>query len=242
MVIATLFACWALPSTAADSPARLVEGERSIEELVSLPRNLEPGRYTVHCEAHIMPTGNAPQAFCYPLEEPAPIDLVQAVTKAAARATYVPAVRAGRAVQVYAVLMVLVDTTLAEPMILAVPNNGVEMHKYGLLYTTPQRLLNRPTYDMPVHEYIARRPAELVMMRFQIDEHGTVSDFNLQNISGADAATMRRYEKEASEYKFLPGYHDGRALPMLYVEPRFFVNPTRARWPERNEGGRIKLW
>lgn len=230
-IVSMCLGCWTQPIEAADSPARLIEGKRSIEELLRLPLNLQPGRYTVHCEAYIMRTGNAPQAFCYPLQHPAPVDLVYAVTRAAARATFAPAIRGGRAIEVYAVFMVLIDTTLAEPMILAVPNNGVERRKYGLLYTSPQRIVNRPNYTILKQTYLGQRATKLVMMRFHIDEHGNVVDSVLDNITGESGVTLRRYERTMREYRFLPGYHDGRPMAMMYVEP-YFSATKDARDPE----------
>jgi hypothetical protein len=56
----------------------------------------------------------------------APEDLRQAVAYAARISRFVPATRNGEPVDVWAVLMVIVDTRLGEPLVLAVPNNGVE--------------------------------------------------------------------------------------------------------------------
>ena len=70
---------------------------------------------------------------------PAPDDLRQAVVYATRISLFLPATRDGEPVDVWATLMVIVDTRLAEPLILAVPNNGADTARYGLLYTAPQR-------------------------------------------------------------------------------------------------------
>jgi hypothetical protein len=221
-VIATMLGCWALPGQA-DTPAQLVVGEGSIEELLRVPPSLKPGRYAVHCEAWILRSGRTPQAYCYAMETPVPDDLVDAVTKTTLRARFEPAMRDAEAIEVYAVFMVLVDTTSAEPLILAVPNNGVERKKYGLLYTAPQRMIQKPSWGIPPARYLGRRPDRFVLMQFQIDERGNVSDLSVRNLTHENVRTLRRIEEQAREYRFLPGYYEGRPVPMMYMEPSFSV-------------------
>ena len=42
----------------------------------------------------------------------------------------------GEPIEVYAALMVIVDTRLDEPLILAVPNNGADRARYGICRST----------------------------------------------------------------------------------------------------------
>jgi hypothetical protein len=222
--IATLLGCLAPLAMAADSPAQLMVGERSIEAMLRLPGDLARGRYAVHCEAYIMRTGRAEQAYCYTLEGPAPDDLVFSVSEAATRARFVPAMRKGESIHVHVVFMVLIDTTLHEPMILAVPNNGAERQKYGLLYTAPQRVSNTPSRNIPSRTFVQRRPYQFVLMQFQIDAHGKVTNFELHDVTGKNGSVLWRSERRAREFEFLPGYHEGRPVPMLYVEPDFTID------------------
>lgn len=221
--IAMLLGCWPLPGEAADSPAALVVGDGSIEALLRVPPSLKPGRYAVHCEAYILRNGRAPQAYCYAMEAPVPDDLVDAVTKTALRARFEPAVRDGQAIEVYAVFMVIVDTTMAEHLVLAVPNNGVDRKKYGLLYTAPQRVIKKPSWGIRPARYYGRRPDRFVLMQFQVDERGSVSNLSIRNVTDENARTLRQIEAQAREYEFLPGYHEGRPVPMTFVEPSFSV-------------------
>ncbi len=223
-VVAMTFVCWPHLSKATDAPARLVVGENSIEELLRLPESLEAGRYAVHCEAHILRTGHAVRPYCYTMAEPVPANLVRAVIKAAKRARYVPAVRAGEPIEVYVLLMVLIDSTLGEPMILAVPNNGVQRKKFGLLYSSPQRLIRnaRRAASRPILRDIpSGRPHLLIWSQFQVDELGNVLDFRLEEIHGARPRAIQLSDYDASNEKFVPGYHEGRPVAMLFVEPIF---------------------
>jgi hypothetical protein len=221
--IITLLGCWTLQVLAADSPAQLVVGVKSIEELLRLPSRLAPGRYAVDCEAHILRGGQAEQTYCYALDAPAPDDLVDAVTVAAARARFVPAVRNGKRIEVYATFMVLVDTTLAEPLILAVPNNGAERRKFGLLYTAPQWVVKDPLCNGPNDRFTGRRPDRFILMQLQVDEHGGVHEVKFHNLTGESAGALRRYEETARASELLPGYYEGRAVAMSHLEPIFAV-------------------
>lgn len=227
LLIATLAGFWTPQGNAADSPARLVVGDTSIEERLQIPRNLEPGRYAVHCEASIRRTGLPGVVYCYLMEGPAPKSLIKSVTSAVRRARYVPAVRNGERIDVYAVLTVFVDTTFAEPMVLAVPNNGVERPRFGLLYTAPQRVLPMPSVWRPGGldlNALGAEPDLLIWMQFQVDERGDVSDFKLDKITDAKSSAIQYLERDARETKFLPGYHEGKPTAMLYMEPYFSGN------------------
>ena len=58
---------------------------------------------------------------------------------AAQTSLFTPATRDGKRVEVFTTLTVKIDTTLSEPLILAVANDGSDAGKYGPLYTAPQR-------------------------------------------------------------------------------------------------------
>jgi hypothetical protein len=206
----------------ADSPAQLVVGEDSIEELLRLPRKLKPGRYEVHCETYIDRTGDARYARCYSMSAwPAPDNLRQAVVYATRISRFLPAMRDGEPVDVWATLMVIVDTRLAEPLILAVPNNGADATRYGLLYTAPQRygytMFDRP--DGRPHK--AHR--EVVWVEFQIDEHGALKDFRLTNDPGVPDDWVARVRAAAQGFRFISGQHEGKPVPMLYLEPLTWI-------------------
>ena len=196
----------------------MVFGERSIESLLRIPRNLEPARYEVQCETYIDRTGDTRYVRCYSMRgRQAPDNLQKAVAYAARISRFVPATRNGEPVDVWATLMVIVDTRSAEPMILAVPNNGADAARYGLLYTAPQRygykMADRP--DGRPH----KAHAEVVWAELQIDEHGAVKDFRLTNDPGVPHDWVARVRTAVQDFKFIPGQHEGRAVPMLYLEP-----------------------
>jgi hypothetical protein len=214
-----LFSAGSLPARAADSPAQMVVGERSIEALLRIPGKLEPGRYEVQCEAFIDRGGFARYTRCYSMSAgPAPPpDLRQAVAYATRISRFAPAMRNGEPVDVWATLMVIVDTRSEEPLILAVPNNGADTARYGLLYTAPQRY-GYTMFDRPKgRPHKAHR--EVVWVEFQIDEYGAMKDFRLTSDTEVPEDWVAWVRAAAQDFKFIPGQHEGKPVPMLYLEP-----------------------
>lgn len=221
-------AIWALSSAfaiaqAADVPARLLVGEESIEELLRFPKDLPLGRYEVFCETLIRRNGSAARSYCYSKADAQSERLAEAVERAARAARYVPATRDGTRVNVYMVTMAIIAITPQEPLVLVVPNNGVEKARYGLLYTAPQRL-NQFSWHDPTLDQVRLVQAHrdvLVWMRLSIDEHGKITDKGLTNASGAPALVVDAIDRHIDKMDFIPGHHDGKPVPMLYLEPSF---------------------
>jgi hypothetical protein len=225
---ALLLSNWLTAAVFADTPARLAVGKVSIEERLRVPDDTPPGRYTIHCEAVFDARGFVPVTSCYYLEEGMPRKLLDAVVRAVRRSRSVPATRAGRRVDVFAQVMVLIDTTLSRPLVLAVPNNGIEREKYGLLYTAPQRF-NEFTFQSRPVPLRAMQDPMLVWQELVIDERGRVVEFNLRNASGAIPQLVEDVEASVKKMEFMPGYDDeDRAVTMRYIEPAYSV-PTSVR-------------
>lgn len=197
----------------------MVVGERSIEALLRVPNKLEAGRYEVQCEAFIDRGGFARYTRCYPGARGMlpPSNLRQAVAYATRISKFAPATRNDEPVDVWVTLMVIIDTRLAEPLVLAVPNNGADAARYGLLYTAPQRyeytMFDRP-WQRPHKAY-----REVVWVEFQIDELGAMKDFRLTNNADVSQEWVDRVRAAAQEFKFIPGQHEDKPMPMLYLEP-----------------------
>lgn len=197
--------------------ARLTGGPYSIETLLRLPKGLQADRYVVQCEARVGRNGSAQRFACYSAQE-GQRALVKAVRAAGQRAKFVPATRAGVTVDVYMLVMVQIDTTQHEPLILAVPNNGVEAERYGLLYSAPQRF-NEFTWNA---ETWGRRSGRVLLwQKMQIDEEGKVLECVVTNPSGAPDVLVKRIEEQVKRMEFMPGYFEGKPVSMFYTEPSF---------------------
>ena len=207
---------WHAAAAGVTTPARLVEGRYSIESLLHLPENLLPGRYEVPCEAWVRKKGRVKTFICY-YKDNSPRALVKAVTLAGRKARYVPATRDGVAVDVCMLVMLRIDTRGRDPLILAVPNNGAEAARYGLLYTAPQRFNEFQWYG---GETVVPSGRVLMWQKMHIDEHGKVLDSEVTNVSNAPAFLVERIQRQVQRMDFMPGYTaDGKPVPMYYVEP-----------------------
>ena len=59
-------------------------------------------------------------------------------------------------------------------------------------------------------------------MESQIDEHGAIQGWKLTNDSGRSAAPdewLDALSAAAPRFTFMPGYHEGKPVPMRHVEP-----------------------
>ncbi len=99
----------------------MVTGKRSIEELLNIPEELKPGRYTLNCGVLIGTSGWVLFARCYPRVGSAPKDLQKAVMYAAKTSLFEPATRNGKRSRFTTADGSSNDD---EPLILAVPNDG----------------------------------------------------------------------------------------------------------------------
>jgi hypothetical protein len=204
----------------AHTPARMLEGDRSIEALLALPWKLRTGLHKVYCEAQIATRGRTERLTCYALEDSASPRLVDAVARAARRARFAPATRNGVPADVYMLFMVRVYVPAdGEPAVLALPNNGIEEDRYGLFYTAPQRFNN--FYwgaGLPIQIFSRR---VIVWQRLQIDESGKVTELSVTGMVGATSTIIRSLEDEIRAMEFMPGLVNGKAVPMRYAEPAF---------------------
>jgi hypothetical protein len=218
LVVLALFGAGLVPAHA-DSPAQMFSGKRSIEQLLRIPRGLKPGRYTLHCGVLIGTSGWVLFARCYPpTTDYAPRALYKAATYAARSTLFVPATRSGKKVEVYATLTVKVDTTRSDPLIQSAPNDGADAEKYGALYTAPQRY-GGSHVNPPIRPLHNPRRAAVVWMKLQIDEQGQMTSSTVINNTDAPAWWVDAVNDAAKQMTFIPGYHEGKPVPMQFVQP-----------------------
>ncbi len=209
-----LYGCQA--SASVTTPARLIDGPDSIESKLRLPEDLKVGHYVIQCEAWVRRSGRVRTFLCYSAEKSQRL-LVNAVARAVRHAKFVPATRDGRAAEVCMQVMVRIDVTAQGPLILAVPNNGVEGERYGLFYTAPQRF----------NEFIwhgNHDPLEssevLLWRKMRIDEHGKVTEYKVEKLAEyVPQWFVEGLEEQIERMEFMPGYYEGKPVPMAYVEP-----------------------
>jgi hypothetical protein len=213
LLLLLLFGCHAFAGQDA-THARLTDGPDSIEKLLRLPKGLQAGRYVIQCEAVVGKKGRTRRFVCFSTHE-GQSALIKAVRQAGQRARFVPATRAGKKVDVYMLVMVQIDTSQSEPLILAVPNNGVEAGRYGLSYSAPQRF-NQFTWNSKTW---MRSGRVLLWQKMHIDQDGKVVESVVTGASGAPDWLVKRIEAQMKRMEFMPGYFEGKAVEMFYTEP-----------------------
>lgn len=218
LLVIALFGAGLVPAHAADSPAQMVTGKRSIEQLLRIPKGLTPARYTLHCGVLIGTSGWVLFARCYPRAGSAPNKLLKAAIHAAQASLFVPATHNGKKVEVFTTLTVRIDTTLSDPLILATPNDGEDAGKYGPLYTAPQRFGG--SHLNPPNRYRHDPPrAAVVWLKLQVDEQGQMTSCTIVNNTNAPAWWVDAVNDAAKQMTFIPGHHDGKPVPMQFVQP-----------------------
>jgi hypothetical protein len=222
--LAALFA-WLLSISpaAADSvftPARLLEGERSIEALLDVPDSLSAGLHVVMCETWITARGRAKDFDCYTEERRVELLLTE-VELAGRQAAYAPAMRNEEAIAAYVLLSVRIYVTGGEPLILAVPNNGAEREKYGLLYSAPQRLTEIDWPGAPTFDSMLQHDRMLVWQVIDVDERGKVTGYSLRNASRTHGHLVDQFRAQIAAFEFIPGFFERKPRAMRYIEPLY---------------------
>jgi hypothetical protein len=118
-------------------------------------------------------------------------------------------------------LMVRVYVAKDGPLVLAVPNNGTEEGKHGLLYSAPQRLtpIRWPMY----WEYDAKAQygSMLLWYRLEVDVQGKVTASSLTNASESPPHLVNHFESQVGRLEFIPGFVDKKPTAMVYVKPLY---------------------
>lgn len=207
------------------SPARLLEGERSIESLIEVPEALPAGLYIVQCETWISTSGQPRWLGCHS-DRKLPEDLVAIVERAGVQAAFAPARRDDKPMQARMQLSVRIYVGRGGPLVLAVPNNGADADKYGLLYTAPQRLtgIRWPVLTRVRDAYLKDNPL-LIWLMLDVNEAGKVTQAALRNASQADADLVTAFELQMRQLEFIPGFFEGKPTSMMHVEPLYSDKP-----------------
>jgi hypothetical protein len=65
------------------------------------------------------------------------------------------------------------------------------------------------------------RTAHSALAKMHIDEHGNVLENRVTNVSDAPEFFVERIKEQVQRMEFMPGYFEGKPVPMFYVEPVF---------------------
>ena len=111
--------------------------------------------------------------------------------------------------------MVRIDITSQGPLVLAVPNNGVEAQRYGLLFAAPQRFNEFIWHGN--HDPL--ESSNILLWRKLGSTSCKVIEYQLENVGNAPQWFVDGLAKQVERMEFMPGYYEGKPVPMAYIEP-----------------------
>lgn len=232
LVVAATQLCFAETQAHASTPARFVEGEESLENLVAFPD--VPGNLTlnVYCRAVIGPKGQMKQNFCFRSEK---VDQAfrDAIDTAAKSAKLLPAIVSGephRVIFWYRVMFVRVD---GKSMIRVFPNWARDIDKYGNDYEGPQRVSRlmlpracstRGLVTMDAADSLRSKfenPSVFLIATLTIDASGEpLDDVVFESTSNVEDSRCRsRIREELERADYIPGYRNGEPVEATFVQP-----------------------
>jgi hypothetical protein len=151
-----------------------------------------------------------------------PQKLASAVRSAGLHSLFVAATRDGKPVEVFMQLLVRIVVGRGGPLVLAVPNDGTEEAKYGLLYSAPQRL--NGTYW---HRGLKTGTPgdDWIWQELWVDDQGIITKHVLTNTTGVYDAVVWDLEHFLESVRFIPGFFEGKPVAMRLKQP---VNVRKA--------------
>lgn len=202
-------------STLEFTPADFYDGEKTIHSRIKFPAWDGDVSISVRCDARVSRYGKILENICFSTgDKYAPFDT--AVHKAAKNALITPATVDGVKKSVWFQYFVNFSKKGREKRIAIYPNYGLEMEKYGMHYTSPQR------YSKGVR-FLFNRCRQLytkVWIKATIDKLGKAKNVEVITSEGGKRCTKNLAYK-FSLAKYIPAYLDGKAVPSLYMEAFF---------------------
>ena len=233
MVVTATQLCFAATRGEASTPtpARFVEGEESLENLVAFPDVTGDVSANVYCRAVISTDGEMKQNFCF---RSANVDQAfhDSIDDAARSAKLSPAVVSGeprRVIFSYRVVFVRADD---RSLIRVFPNWARDTDKYGDEYDGPQRLsrlmrprtcITRGVVSMNSAESFRAsfdEPSVSLIATLTIDASGEpMDDVAFESASNVDNASCRSsVTARLADADYIPGHHNGEPVDATFVQ------------------------
>lgn len=187
----------------------------SIEKLIKFPRKHEKSKediaVVIRCDAVIKRNGKVDHNFCYE-EGGVHFPFVSMINRAASKSVFNPARVNGTARPVYFQYYVLFIKKGSATSIEVIGNSGLEVDKYGVDYTSPQR------YSVPGGIFGAGCSYNKhITVNAVISELGTVSSVAVEGDNAGDKCT-KYLEESFKNQKFIPATYNGKAISAFYSE------------------------
>lgn len=199
-------------------PVSLKNSKMALQELIKFPEQLlktsEDKSVVIRCDAFIERSGKFSSNFCYE-EGELHYPYVTAINRAASRAVVNPGRVNGAARKVYFQYYVVFIKKGTKTSVEVFANSGLQVEKYGLDYSLPQRFKEGPGNFGSTCGFGSK-----VTVNAVISELGEVKSVD---VVGGDAdSRCARYLKDSFfEQKYIPAFVNGKAVSAFYSERIF---------------------
>lgn len=222
-------------------PAAIGSHSNSLTELIEVPKVTldEKFRQVIYCNTKIKKDGSSVSPYCNP-DKNSKLEFSVAVTKAARKATFIPALVDGNPVKVIFLFRVVFDCEKGECSVFGIPNIGFNQGKLGLAYYSPQMIsdnedwadkLKRRRQSFFADSVIERIPHSRIMSQVgpiiafsvsaKIDTDGNASDWKIEEIDITDKRHVKNAIKIMKLYKFIPGFTKDGPTEMRWYETAY---------------------
>ncbi len=209
-------------SIQAYTPADFFDGEKTIHSRIKFPEWEDDVSVSLRCDSRVSKFGKVIENFCFSSGDKYAL-FEKEVHKAMKNSFVTPAMVGGAKKGVWFQYFVNFNKSGKKKRISIYPNYGLEMDRYGVNYTSPQR------YSKGVRTLFNRcRIHANVWIKATIDEFGNPNNVEVVSSKGGNRCTKNLAFK-FSKAKYIPAYVDGRPVPSLYMESFFTFSEVEKR-------------
>lgn len=202
-----------------NSPAQFAGGPSTLESAIEFPAVDEDVQFRMLCDMDVGEDGNIIDRLCHVGERRDARRFQSAIYDALRKVEVVPASRDGSPQRVWMQFSVDFDRSGTNRRVRVNLNHGHEASRYGLDYTSPQRLQRRDDIA-----FMRCTSPTFVWVRTVVDASGVPSD-SIQ-VVGRGTERCKRYMRiRFAEERFIPAIHNGESVESVYAEPFFDAEP-----------------
>ncbi|MFQ6005547.1 MAG: energy transducer TonB [Woeseia sp.] len=205
------------------TPARLGDGEQSLQQLIQFPSWRGDAAISILCGARLAADGEFLDTYCWGFDN-RKFYYIREIQKVADDARALPATLNGENKAVWLQYSVEFKKVGDDKSIKVYPNWGFNREAYGTDYISPQ------LYNAPKRSMRCRKDMSFTVS-MQIDEAGAIHDPEI--VSGKASDKCREKLSEFIQHaKYIPASVDGKPVPVKYVD---FWFQSSDRWTGRGK-------
>ena len=206
-----------LAEPAERTPARFVDGKRSLQSLIEVPAVENETMAAVYCVVSVLPGGDMRDNHCF-ADTGVDERFREAIRSAIKKTKFVPAIVDGQArtARIYYRVVFLAKPDRAS-VVGVYPNWGDDIERYDSSYEAPQRIMQHG----PVAQCAFFTSELYLLARLPIAADGRVAgDVSFSGDYGKQhRLCISSLKHELEESEFIPAHNNGSPVDAIYVEP-----------------------